>query len=127
MKGSAELYGWGAAALTALWFVVHTFVGGAEVAGPLLASDLPLAVRAPAWMTWHMVTGTLLLAALLFALAARRRDRGLMLAATAMVGVIALAGIVAAFATGAGLTGLPQGLLFVPPAILGALALARLP
>lgn len=127
MTRSARLLGWLAAGLSALWFAVHTFVGGAEVAGPLRLSDLPDAVRAPAWMVWHMVTGTLALMALLFAWATARASRDVLLAATALAAVFAVAGLVAIPLTGSAIATLPQGFLFVPVAALGFLAARRTP
>lgn len=121
MKRARQL-GWIAAALTFTWFLVHTFVGGAEVAGPLRASDLPMSVMAPAWMVWHMVTGLLLFLALLFAWAAVKGARDAMVVAAAISAVLAIAGLAAAPLTGAGFLALPQGFLFVPGALLGWIA-----
>lgn len=122
MSPRARLAGWAAAGLTFVWFVVHTFVGGAEVAAPLRAADLPIAVMAPAWMVWHMVTLILLLNAALFALGTHRGDRSFLLAGAAIAAAFCLSGIAAAILTGAGFAQLPQGLLFVPTAALGAWA-----
>ncbi len=124
MTRPARIGGWVAAGLSALWFLVHTFVGGAEAAGPLLASDLPLEVRAPVWMTWHMVTGTLALMAGLFALGMGQGRRDLIVAATGLAAVIAGAGLLAAPLTGAGYGLLPQGWLFVPIVLAGLIALS---
>ncbi|KPP89561.1 MAG: hypothetical protein HLUCCA08_09655 [Rhodobacteraceae bacterium HLUCCA08] len=122
MTRQARIAGWLAAGLSLAWFLVHTFVGGAEVAGPLRASDLPVEVVAPAWMVWHMVTGLLLLMAVSFAVATLQRDAGSMILSSAMAAVFALAGLAAVPLTGAGLGDLPQGLLFVPVAIAGLIA-----
>lgn len=123
----AEIFGWTACALSLAWFGVHTFVGGPEVADPLIASDLPMAVRAPAWMVWNMVTGLLLLLAGMFGWATWRGRGDAMLCAALMSGVLAVAGIVSAPLSGAGFAVLPQGILFVPGAVLGWLAWRRFP
>ena len=124
MNTRARLFGWAAAGLTLVWFVVHTFVGGAEVAGPLRSSDLPTAVMAPAWMVWHMVTLILALTAGLFAFGTWRADRSLVAAATLVSAALALAGLAAAPLTGAGFALLPQGFLFVLSGAAGAAAWA---
>lgn len=118
----AKLLGWASAALILAWFLVHTFVGGAEVAGPLRGSDLPISVMAPAWMVWHMVAGLLLFLAVLFVWAAQKGSDDMMRVAAAISAVLAGAGLISAPLTGAGFGLLPQGFLFVPPALLGWLA-----
>lgn len=56
-----------AAAVAFATFLVHTFVGGREIAAPLLAAkSLPRVPRYTAYYCWHMVT--LLLAAMAAAL-----------------------------------------------------------
>ena len=127
MTRSASAMGWAAAGTAALWFVVHTFIGGAEVAAPLRASDLPDAVRAPAWMVWHMVTLLLAFQAVLFAVALRLRDRRMLATATAMAACFAVAGLAAAPLLGLGYAALPQGFLFVVTAAFGAGAVAAFP
>ena len=127
MTRPAKIAGWVAAGLSALWFLVHTFVGGAGAAGPLLASDLPIEVRAPVWMTWHMVTGTLALMTALFALGLWQGRRDLVVAATGLSAVIALAGLLAAPLTGAGYGLLPQGFLFIPILLAGLIVLRGMP
>ena len=118
----AKIAGWIAAALSLTWFVVHTFVGGPEVAAPLRASDLPIAVMAPAWMVWNMITVSLFLIAAIFALGTWRRDRSLIGAATCLSLGLALAGIASAPLSGAGFALLPQGFLFVVSGGAGAVA-----
>lgn len=125
MSKAAKALGWFASGLTFVWFGVHTFVGGAEVSGPLRLTDLPPVLLETLWMVWHMVTAVLLILAGLFALAVLRADRGMMWAAAAISAAIAAGGIGAAVVSGAGFGLLPQGLLFVPTALSGAVA-ARL-
>ena len=117
-----KIAGWSAAALSLAWFLLHSFVGDAEVASPLAASDLDLAVKAPAWMVWNMVTGHLLLMSGLFAFATLRDNPDIMLSASLMALVFSVAGIVSAPLIGAGFGLLPQGFLFVPVVFAGWLA-----
>lgn len=58
---------WLAAAVAALTFCIHTFVGGPIVARPLLAAEnLPKASKWLSYFCWHIAT--VLLAAITFAL-----------------------------------------------------------
>lgn len=59
-----------AAGLTAVTWAIHTFVGGPEVATPLLASELNPVPRYTAYYCWHIVTLVLAAMALAFAYAA---------------------------------------------------------
>src|SRR5689334_5445723 len=62
---------WAASASAIATFAVHTFVGGAFVARPLLADQgLPKAAKWLAYYCWHIVTMLLLALALAFAAAA---------------------------------------------------------
>ena len=115
----AEVLGWAAAGVSALWFLVHTFVGGPEVATPLIASDLPEVVRVTGWMVWNMTTAHLALMAALFGWATHRRLPDTMLAATAMAAATAAGGIVSAFTSRSEVMVIPQGFLFVPVVALG--------
>ena len=48
---------WVAAAVAAITFYVHTFIGGDRVAQPLLADEsLPLATKWLSYYCWHLVT-----------------------------------------------------------------------
>lgn len=104
------------------WLLVHTFVGGAEVAGPLRDSNLPISVMAPAWMVWHMVTGLLLFLAFLISWAAHEGSHDMTRVVAAISAVLAGAGLISVPLARAGFGGLPQGFLSVPPALLGCLA-----
>lgn len=118
----SDLFLWAAAALSGIWWAVHTFIGGREVAAPLKSSDLPVIVRATAWLCWHLVTAVLAILTLLFAGAALFDMPGMTLAATLLVAGISVAGVLAAPALSVSYKVLPQGWLFVPVAALGALA-----
>lgn len=127
MNRQGSPYGILAAVLSVGWWAIHTFVGGAEVAVPLAASDLPQEVLAPAVMVWHMITWILVLLAVLFGAAVVRNSRDLMIAATALSGVIALAGLLSIPMTGSSFMQLPQGSLFLVTAILGGIAIKKMP
>lgn len=110
-----------AAALSALWFVIHTFVGGRQVA-LVIRSDTTLdpMVRTVAWMVWHMVTVTLLFMAGIFAAAGLSASRELLGAGTILAGLMAAAGIFAPYALKHPFSSVPQGFLFLPVVALGA-------
>lgn len=62
---------WAASASSLATFAVHTFVGGAFVARPLLSDEgLPTAAKWLAYYCWHIVTMLLLAMALAFGAAA---------------------------------------------------------
>jgi hypothetical protein len=62
---------WVAAAVAAITFYVHTFIGGVRVAGPLLADEsLPRATKWLAYYCWHLVTMMIAAMTLFFAAAA---------------------------------------------------------
>ncbi|MDC0656986.1 hypothetical protein N6L27_03130 [Leisingera sp. SS27] len=110
----------GAAALAALWMLVHAVAGGRECARPLAQDrQLPDAARETMLLCWHMVTGFLGLMALFLFLGARGAA-GMALAGTAMAAVAALIGLLLPLLRRAGYRLLPQGWLFVPVAGLGA-------
>jgi len=52
-----------ASLLAALTTIVHIFVGGADIAGPLLASTLAAEPRLTLYAVWHMVSVALALSA----------------------------------------------------------------
>ncbi|MEM9584700.1 MAG: hypothetical protein AAGA08_16440 [Pseudomonadota bacterium] len=118
------MFGYSAAALAALWLLVHFIIGGREVARPLrMNTELPDIVRVTMWMCWHMVTACIALLALLPILALQTDLPGLMIAALLLAIAFSLAGIAAQFFLRVKLSLLPQGWLFVPVALLCALAL----
>ncbi|MCC2112695.1 MAG: hypothetical protein KDJ16_11735 [Hyphomicrobiales bacterium] len=65
--------GWyvAAAVSSAATCLVHVFLGGREIARPLLAAELRKIPKYTAYYCWHMVTITIAALALAFALAAR--------------------------------------------------------
>lgn len=69
-----SLWFWAAAAMSAVTFLVHTFVGGQRVAKPLLADvSLPKASKWLNYYCWHLVTITLAAMAIAFAAVALGR------------------------------------------------------
>jgi hypothetical protein len=70
---TAELWFWIATAASVTTLIVHTFVGGARVARPLLADEtLPRAAKWLAYYCWHIVTLLLLYMSVAFGLVAAR-------------------------------------------------------
>lgn len=59
-----------ASALSALTWAVHTFVGGPEIATPLLNAEMPAVPKFTAYYCWHLVTLTLAAMAVGFGYAA---------------------------------------------------------
>jgi len=59
-----------ASVLSLITWGLHTFAGGAEVAGPLLRSEMPPVAKWTAYYCWHLVTIVLSLMAVSFAYAA---------------------------------------------------------
>ncbi len=65
-----QLAFWGAAGLSGAWTCVHIFIGGPEIAAPLLASDMRKTPKYTQYFCWHIVSATIGALALFFALAA---------------------------------------------------------
>ena len=114
--------GWIALGLSVGIVLLHLFGGGPEIAEPLRASDLPDVVRATSWMVWHMVTGQIIVMAVLFAWATKARKPDVMLAATAMALAFTIAGFWAVPALGVGFEILPQSFFFLLVTVAGAIA-----
>ncbi len=114
-----------AGCLAAIWLAVHTFVGGRQIARPLVAStELPPVVRHTQYLCWHFTTVAIACMATLFGIAA-------------LTGIKAYAGSATLLATGFFVVGvglvialeemhmrLPQGWLFLPVAGLGLAGLS---
>jgi hypothetical protein len=110
--------------LASVWFLVHLFVGGREVARPLRENrTLPEMARAVAWLCWHWVSGSLLaMAALLLAGAVLDRP-DLVIAGGLLAAAFAVVGIALPPVMGWSYRMAPQGWLFVPVVALAALSL----
>jgi len=111
-----------AALLSALWLLVHFFLGGREVADIIRDNDtLPPQVAAATWMCWHMVTATLAAMSAFFAL-------GIWTPPFTIAGIVlamgfAIVGIATAPLLRISYLKLPQGWLFLPVVLLGWLSL----
>lgn len=113
-----------AAALSALWFLVHVFLGGREVARPLrTATGMTDEARLVAWMCWHFTSVALAVMALGYGGAALWNLPGMAISATAMALGFALTGTWITARSDVAFIKAPQGLLFIPQVILGTLAL----
>ncbi len=100
---------------------LHFFLGGKEIARPLLeAKTLPNNVRCVQYFCWHITTLSLLLQAILFGIAAAYpTELSLAIVASALAGSIAVLGILMPLALKISYKTMPQGWLFVPIAVLG--------
>ncbi|MCK0150261.1 hypothetical protein MWU54_09530 [Marivita sp. S6314] len=116
-----------AAVLSFTWLCVHLFLGGKEIAQPLLASQsLTPVVRDTQYLCWHFTSCAIALMAGCFAYAAWSGDASLAWPATILSGAFALTGIGLVARIGQSHARLPQGWLFVPVAIAGAIGLANI-
>lgn len=113
-----------AGALTLVWALVHTILGGRQVAGPLRRDGrLDAGMRSTAWMCWHMVTAVLFATSALYIFGSLSSRPDLLAAATVNASAIMVAGLVSAPALGVGYGLLPQGWLFVPVVACGLWAI----
>ena len=113
-----------AAALSLVLLAVHLVLGGRDIARPLRRDrGLPPEARAVAWVCWHYVSATILLMAAFLAVGAWAGRPVLIGAGTALAAAFAVLGIALPPALGWSYRLAPQGWLFLPVALLGALAL----
>ncbi|MFL4470251.1 hypothetical protein ACERZ8_10325 [Tateyamaria armeniaca] len=115
-----------AGALAALWLLVHVFVGGRQIAQPLVAATaLDPLVRHTQYLCWHFTTVAIACMSGFLLWAAYSGDL-----AYAVAGTVLALGF---FTVGVGLVlylkdshiRLPQGWLFLPVALLGILGLVQ--
>ena len=114
-----QLAFWGAAGLSGAWTCVHIFIGGPEIAAPLLASDMRKTPKYTQYFCWHIVSATIGALALFFALAALGYGAQYAVAGTLLAAGFAVLGIAMVPAVGQSYRQMPQGWLFVPVAVLG--------
>ncbi len=115
-----EMLFFGAGAIAALWFLVHIFLGGRDIAGPLLAStELHPVVRDVNYICWHFVSVGIAGMAGFFLWAGYAGDTSLAMAGTLMAAGFTVTGVAIAFKQGASHLNVPQGWLFLPIAVLG--------
>jgi hypothetical protein len=110
-----------AAALALLTAAVHTFLGGREIATPLLeARDLQTVPKLTSYYCWHLVTITLFAMAAGYGWAASSGEaREVAWGCTALAGLFAALAPLIALRSGVSVRVLPQWLLFLPMALLG--------
>lgn len=114
-----------AAAATSLFtFLTHVFLGGREVAAPLLRSELRAIPKFTSYYCWHMVTITIAALALAFVLAGLPGgSRELALFATALSVLFMLWNLALIATQRLRLFHFPQWLLFLPGSVLGTAGL----
>ncbi|WP_428642788.1 hypothetical protein [Roseibium sp.] len=115
-----------AAGLSAGVCLIHTFLGGREIAVPLLqAADLAPVPKYVSYFCWHIVTIALAAIAAMFAFAAMRPDSlELAWAATGLTGAICLLGLAVPPMKKQTYAHMPQGWLFLPITVLGAIGVS---
>lgn len=114
-----------AGGLTAIWCLVHAFVGGRDIVRPALApSDLPPIVRDTLYICWHFTTASIALMAILFVWAGVSLNETSASIATTLAAAFSIIGIALVLRQGGRYRDLPQGWLFVPVAVLGGIGLA---
>lgn len=113
----------GAALLSFAWLLVHVFIGGREAARPLLTSDLPPMVLQVLYLCWHIVSVTIAVMALFFALAIVFAIKAYAVAGLLLAAGFVLVGIVLVPFKGWSYRTIPQGWLFVPIVVLAAFGL----
>lgn len=109
-----------AGALATVWFVVHVFVGGKEIARPLLQADsLDALVRHTQYLCWHFTTVAIAAIAGFFLIATLQGALAFATAATILASGFFVVGVGLVVAMGESHLRLPQGWLFLPVAALG--------
>ncbi|MEL7343296.1 MAG: hypothetical protein AAFN59_00365 [Pseudomonadota bacterium] len=111
-----------AGAVAALWFAVHLFVGGRQIARPLVeAQSLRPVVRHTQYLCWHFTTVAIAGMALFFGIAAVTGTVAFATSATLLAAGFFVVGVGLVLSLGESHARLPQGWLFLPVAALGLL------
>ncbi len=109
-----------AGVLATLWLAIHVFLGGREIAHPLLkATALPATVRHTQYLCWHFTTVAIAGMAGLYLAAAFTSVTAFATSATLLAAGFFVVGVGLVIALGERHTRLPQGWLFLPVAALG--------
>lgn len=109
-----------AGGFAALWFIVHLFVGGRQIARPLVeAHGLNPVVRHTQYLCWHFTTVAIAGMAVFFGIAAGGGTIAFATSATILAAGFFLVGVGLVVSLGESHTRLPQGWLFLPVAVLG--------
>lgn len=120
-----NIYLWGASGLSTLWLLIHLFVGGREIARPLLqAARIKPIVRNTQYLCWHFTTVAIACMAGFYAQAVLSGEEAFAIAGTALAIGFFLIGVGLVTAMRANHLTLPQGWLFLPVALLGLAAIA---
>lgn len=109
-----------ASLLSFVWFLVHLFVGGKQVARPLLDSDLDPMVLQTQYLCWHLTSATIAIMALFFAMAVWLATPAYGVAGLILAGGFVLVGVGVVPLRGWSFKTVPQGWLFVPVVALAA-------
>lgn len=112
-----------AAFVSFAWFLVHLFVGGKQVARPLLTSDIEPIVLQTLYLCWHLTSVTIAIMAILFGIAAWLAAPAYGVAGLILAAGFALVGIGVVPLRGWTYKIVPQGWLFVPVVALAAMGL----
>lgn len=113
----------GAALVSFVWFLVHLFIGGKQVARPLLMSDLDPVVLQTQYLCWHLTSVTIAIMAILFAMAVWLATPAYGVAGLILAAGFALVGISIVPLRRWSYKTVPQGWLFVPVVALAAFGL----
>ncbi|KPP85830.1 MAG: hypothetical protein HLUCCA08_18025 [Rhodobacteraceae bacterium HLUCCA08] len=113
-----------AGGLSALWLLVHVFLGGRDIVRPALASGLSPVVRDTLYICWHFTTASIAMMAALFIWAGMSLNVTGATIASVLAAAFSLVGIVLVLRQGGRYRDLPQGWLFVPVALLGGIGLS---
>jgi len=109
-----------AGALAALWLAVHTFIGGRQIARPIVqAKELSPVVRHTQYLCWHFTTVAIAAMAASFFLAAATGLTAYATSATILAMGFFVVGVGLVLSLGEAHARLPQGWLFLPVAGLG--------
>ncbi len=109
-----------AGGLAAIWLAVHTFVGGREIARPIIeAAELPSVVKHTQYLCWHFTTVAIGCIAAFFGLAMFTGIAAYATSATVLAFGFFVVGVGLVVALGENHARLPQGWLFLPVAGLG--------
>lgn len=115
---------WGAALLCAVWFAVHLFVGGKQVARPLLDdTHLTALVRETQYLCWHFTSVAIAAMSGFFFAALAMDEPAFAMAGTALAAGFSVVGVALVLRLEGGYRQLPQGWLFAPVTLLGLLGL----
>ncbi len=109
-----------AGTLTAIWLLVHLFIGGREIVRPFIRdSALTPTARDTLYQCWHFTTAAIACMAAFFLLASVSDERVFATCATLLAGSYFLSGVGLVTSLGESHARLPQGWLFLPVTALG--------